>query len=171
MSMTYDEAKRTLIATWGAMSSSWGINKSMAQIHALLLASRKPMNTDDMMEELGISRGNVSMSVNSLQEWGLIYKTYLKGSRKDFYVAEKDMWLVGTRILEERRRKELETMLRAIKPLRNIEDTDAPPKDIRDFNHMINELHDMTKVCNRFLAGVGTSKKLKVLKVLNKISK
>jgi DNA-binding transcriptional regulator GbsR (MarR family) len=169
--MTFEEAKQTFIETWGTMSSSWGINKSMAQIHALLLASRKPLNTDDIMLELSVSRGNVSMSLKSLQEWDLIYKTHLKKDRKDYYIAEKDMWLVATRIMAERRRQEIETMLKAIKPLRSIEDRHAAPKELQEFNNVITNVYSIAKTSNRFLKAVGSHKKLKVIKTLNKLGK
>jgi DNA-binding transcriptional regulator GbsR (MarR family) len=169
--MTFEQAKKSFINTWGAMSTSWGVNKSMAQIHALLLASKTPLNTDEIMQELVISRGNVSMSLKSLQEWNLIYKTYVRDSRKDYYIAEKDMWLVATRIIEERRRREVENMLQSIKPLRSIKDNEAASTDLQEFNNMIDNLYSITKMSNRFLKSVNNSKKLKVIKTLNKFGR
>ncbi len=83
----------------------------MAMIHALLLVSHKPLCTDEIMEELGISRGNACMNLKSLQEWGLVTKTCGEGCRKEFYQAEKDMFKVFRQILIHRRKEELEPLI------------------------------------------------------------
>jgi DNA-binding transcriptional regulator GbsR (MarR family) len=93
---------------WGEMASSWGINRTMAQIHALLYAADTPLNTDDVMERLQISRGNASTNLRALVEWDLVEKTQRPDSRKDFYVAETDVWHITAQIIEERQRRELQ---------------------------------------------------------------
>ena len=80
----------------------------MAQIHALLYCAEAPLNTDDIMARLEISRGNANMNLRSLTEWNLVSKTRLPESRKDFYVAEKDVWTITERIIRERERREIQ---------------------------------------------------------------
>ena len=108
LSQRHREAVDRFIAFWGRMASTWGINRTMAQIHALLYCSETPLNTDDIMERLDISRGNANMNLRSLTDWNLVSKTHLSGSRKDFYVAEKDVWTITAQIIRERERREIQ---------------------------------------------------------------
>ncbi|MEQ8808221.1 MAG: helix-turn-helix domain-containing protein [Imperialibacter sp.] len=87
--MEYNEAKRKFIEAWGTLGSSWGINRAMAQMHALLLISTKPLSTEDIMEELQISRGNVNMNIRALMDWGIVQKEHKIGERKEFFSADK----------------------------------------------------------------------------------
>lgn len=102
------EAVDQFVAFWGRMASTWGINRTMSQIHALLYCSEVPLNTDDIMARLDISRGNANMNLRSLTDWNLVSKTHLPESRKDFYVAEKDVWTITARIIRERERREIQ---------------------------------------------------------------
>jgi DNA-binding transcriptional regulator GbsR (MarR family) len=89
------------------MGSSWGINRTMAQVYALLYCAERPRNTDQIMERLQISRGSANMNLRALVDWDLAEKTSVPDSRKDHYVAEKDVWKVTARIIEERERQEV----------------------------------------------------------------
>lgn len=102
-----EEAIDRFVAFWGTMASNWGINPTMAKVYALLYCVEEPLNTDDIMERLEISRGSANMNLRSLLDWELVEKTHVDGSRKDHYVAEKDVWQVTTRIIEERERQEV----------------------------------------------------------------
>ncbi len=101
------EAVDRFVEFWGQMASTWGINRTMAQVYALLYCVERPLNTDDIMERLQISRGSANMNLRSLVDWDLVMKTAVSGSRKDHYVAEKDVWRVTARIIEERERQEV----------------------------------------------------------------
>jgi len=101
------EAIDRFVAFWGKMASSWGINRTMAQVYALLYCVEQPLNTDQIMERLQISRGSANMNLRSLVEWSLVEKTHVPDSRKDHYVAETDVWQVTARIIEERERQEV----------------------------------------------------------------
>ena len=83
--MHFEEAKKQFVQSWGTFGSDWGINKAMAQVHALLLISPKPLCTDEIMEELKISRGNANMTLRSLLDWGIIYKVIKPGERKEYF--------------------------------------------------------------------------------------
>ncbi len=112
--MELKEAKDRFIHTWGTLATQWGINRTMSQIHALLLLSSRSLNADEIMDELQISRGNVNMNLRDLMTWGLIYKQLLPGERKEFFHAEKDIWKVARQIARERRRREIAPILESM---------------------------------------------------------
>jgi DNA-binding transcriptional regulator GbsR (MarR family) len=126
------EAKAQFISSWGAFGTHWGINRTMAQIHALLLISPNPITQDDIMEQLNISRGNVNMNTRELIDWGLVDRVLVPGERKEFFSAEKDIWKVSTQIIKERKRRELDPMLKLLAQLEKIEG-DKKDKDTKQF--------------------------------------
>ena len=105
------QSRDEFVAQWGALGTQWGINRTMAQIHALLMTSPEPMCTDQVMEELEVSRGNAHTNLKELVNWGLIRMIVVKGERRDFYEAEKDVWKMFTIITRERKRREIEPAL------------------------------------------------------------
>lgn len=104
------ELIREFVMTWGEMASSWGINRTMAQIHALLYIVDHPLDTDTIMEELGVSRGNANMNIRNLMQWGLVHKIHYPGQRKDYFTAEKDVWTTAATIIKERQQREIEPL-------------------------------------------------------------
>jgi len=113
--MEFKEAKNKFVQTWGALGSQWGINKTMAQIHALLMIASEPLSMEDVMEELQISRGNASMNLRSLMEWGIVYKEYKQGERREFFTAEKDLDELAVKIAQERSKREIKPALKVLK--------------------------------------------------------
>lgn len=107
-SETLQDAVDQFVLLWGEMASAWGINKTMAQIHALLYAENEPLDTDAIMKQLSISRGNANMNLRNLLHWQLIQKVHFKGERKDFYTAEKDVWNIVAILIRERHQREIE---------------------------------------------------------------
>jgi DNA-binding transcriptional regulator GbsR (MarR family) len=99
------------IVHWGEMGTRWGINRSQAQIHALLYLSPAPLHADEIAATLGIARSNVSMGIKDLLTWELIHITHTLGDRRDFFVAQKDPWEVIRVIVEGRKRRELDPTL------------------------------------------------------------
>lgn len=97
------------------MSSGWGINRTMASIHALLIVSPEALTVDDIMARLQISRGNASMSLRDLMDWGIVRRFRLPGERKDRYASEADPWQMFVRVARERKRRELDPTADAIK--------------------------------------------------------
>lgn len=114
-SARYRKALDMFVSFWGDMASRWGINRTMAQIHALLYASEEPLDTDQIMEALSISRGNANMNLRSLIDWKLVHKVQRKGSRKDFYEAEKDVWHITAQIIRRRERQEIEPVMEQLR--------------------------------------------------------
>lgn len=108
-------ARDEFICQWGALSSSWGVNRTMAQIHALLLVSPEPMCTDRIMEELKISRGNAHGNLKELVNWGIVKSLYFKGERKEYFEAEKDVWRMFCTITRQRKRREIDSALEVLK--------------------------------------------------------
>lgn len=114
MNVTSDKlnsARDEFIAQWGALGTQWGINRTMAQIHALLMTAPRPMCTDQVMEKLEVSRGNAHTNLKELVNWGLVRMVVIRGDRRDFYEAEKDVWQIFTIVARERKRREIEPAL------------------------------------------------------------
>ena len=135
--MKLAEAKQQFIASWGAFGTHWGINRTMAQIHALLLVSPDPLSQDDLMEQLNVSRGNANMNIRELIDWGLVDRVIIPGERKEYFVAEKDIWKVATQIVKERKKRELNPMLKLLDQLENVEG-DKKDKNVKQFTDTVN---------------------------------
>ena len=101
-------AQHSFILEWGRMSGNWGINQTMAQIHALLFITGEPMSMDDIIERLQISRGNASMNLRDLMDWGVVRRFRPTGARKDTYVADTDALMMVARVVRERKRREID---------------------------------------------------------------
>lgn len=119
--MEFKEAKNKFVQTWGALGSQWGINKTMAQIHALLMVSNEAVSMEDIMEELQISRGNASMNLRALMDWGIVYKEFKAGERREFFTAEKDLDELAVKIARERSKREIKPALKILKEVSTIE--------------------------------------------------
>jgi len=130
--MKLAEAKAQFIASWGAFGTHWGINRTMAQVHALLLVSADPLSQDDVMEQLDISRGNANMNIRELIDWGLVDRVIIPGERKEFFTAEKDIWKVARLIVKERKKRELDPMLKLLGQLEEV-DGDKKDKQVKQF--------------------------------------
>ncbi len=126
--MKLTEAKQQFIQSWGVLGSQWGINRTMAQVHALLLVASAPLSTDDIMDQLSISRGNVNMNVRELIDWNLVNKIIVPGDRKEYFAAEKDIWKVAMHIMQQRKKRELDPMVKVLSQLGNIEEDKKDPE-------------------------------------------
>ena len=146
--MKLDEAKAQFIQAWGTLGSSWGINRTMSQIHALLIVSDKPLSAEDIMEQLKVSRGNVNMNVRALMDWGLVHKHFVPGERKEFFTAGKDVNEIARQIAKERKRREVEPILDVIKKLEDVKGND--PETLA-FKKVIHDLGDFTSKVNSML--------------------
>jgi DNA-binding transcriptional regulator GbsR (MarR family) len=113
------DVERQFVDLWGTMSSLWGINPTMARIHGLLYITGEALTMDDIMERLGISRGNVSMNLRDLVEWGLVHKAHRRGDRKDRYASVSDVWEIFTRVATQRKRREIDPVLATLRRCRD----------------------------------------------------
>jgi len=148
--MKLDKAKKQFINSWGAFGTQWGINRTMAQIHALLLINPGPLTQDDVMQQLSISRGNVNMNIRELISWGLVERIIVSGERKEFFNADKDIWKVATHIIRERKKRELEPMMKLLGQLENIEG-DKKDKEIKHFTDVIGNIKKLGKQAENML--------------------
>jgi DNA-binding transcriptional regulator GbsR (MarR family) len=148
--MKLTEARQQFISSWGAFGTHWGINRTMAQIHALLLVSPDPLTQEDMMEELNISRGNVNMNIRELINWGLVDRALLPGERKEYFSAEKDIWKVVRQIVKERKKRELEPMLGLLDKLEEVEG-DKRDKNVKAFVDAVSSIKKLGKQADRTL--------------------
>ncbi|RZJ64440.1 MAG: transcriptional regulator [Flavobacterium sp.] len=119
--MEFLKAKRRFIDSWGSLGSQWGINKTMAQIHALLMISPDSLSMEEIMEDLSISRGNASMNLRGLMDWGIVFKEYKPGERKEYFSAEKDLDELAVKIARERSKREIKPALKVLKDVSSID--------------------------------------------------
>jgi DNA-binding transcriptional regulator GbsR (MarR family) len=112
---TLDEVEQQFIDLWGGMAALWGISPTMAQVHGLLFITGEVLSADDIMARLRISRGNVSMNLTRLVEWGLVRRAHRRGDRRDYYEALGDVWEMFTVVAAQRKRREIDPMLATLR--------------------------------------------------------
>lgn len=150
------EARDEFVTQWGAIGTAWGINRTMAQVHALLITTGHLLSTDDIMEELRISRGNAHKNLRDLVSWGLIRSVVRKGERKEFFEAEKNVWKMFCIILRERRRRELRPAQAAL------QECAARTKGLKGaeavaFNQQIKALSDFLELADGVITKISRS--------------
>src|SRR3954447_19922412 len=106
------------ILHWGEMGSNWGVNRSVAQIHALLYLSDRPLNAEEISDTLKLARSNVSTAVKELQSYGIVRRQHVSGDRRDHFVAEIDLWELLMRISAERKRREVDPTIELLAQLK-----------------------------------------------------
>jgi HTH-type transcriptional regulator, glycine betaine synthesis regulator len=145
-----ERTKEQFVESWGSMGMLWGINRSMARIHALLIATEEPVTLDDICKELQISRGNASMSLKELRSWRVIQRVHVPGDRRDFYVTEQDVWSMFFRIIDERKRREFDPAISAVRQA--LDSTEAVDSKVGARLEQMGELLDiMDKVMSHTL--------------------
>lgn len=164
--MEYSEAREKFIQSWGALGTNWGINRTMAQIHALLLISPNALSADEVMEQLKISRGNANMNIRALIDWGLVYKELISGERKEFFVAEKDIWDVVRKITAQRKRKELDPIL---KILQQLSDVKGDSDEAKEFSKVISDIGNVSGKADKALNVLASADSNWMAKVLMKM--
>ena len=141
--MELQDGKDKFIQSWGTLGSNWGINRTMAQIHALLLISPEPLCAMEIKEKLNISMGNTNMNIRQLIDWGLVYKKLKAGERKEFFVAEKEMWEVVKKIVIQRKKRELEPVIKILDEISAVDgicnDSDEFCKVVKDIKLFSNK--------------------------------
>jgi DNA-binding transcriptional regulator GbsR (MarR family) len=103
--------QQKFILHWGEMGTRWGINRTVAQIHALLYISPKPLNAEEIVETLKVARSNVSNSLKELQSWGIVKLVHVMGDKRDHFESMKDVWEMFRMVLDERKRREIDPTL------------------------------------------------------------
>lgn len=147
--MKLADAKEQYIQTWGTFATNWGINRTMAQVHALLLASGKALSTDEVMQELQISRGNANSNLRALMDWGIVKKELVRGERKEYFSADKDVWFLFKQITKERRKREIEPIIEFLDGLKKIDDNDS--EEAKEFIKLMEDFGNVTSKINNIM--------------------
>ena len=155
--MKLQEAQAEFIKSWGVLGSSWGINKAMAQIHALLLVSSEALSTEEIMDELQISRGNVNMNTRALIEWGIVEKELKIGQRKEYFKAEKDILELARVVMIERRKREIEPLLKVLNKVQTI--SSDKTQSTKEFKKVTSDLLDFSNKANKLMEKFSRSDK------------
>jgi len=167
----------TFIRRWGEMGQTWGINRTMAEIHALLYITATPLCTDDVMERLHISRGNASMSLRALCDWGIIRRQHRRGERREYFESLGDVWEMFSIIAAERKRREMDPVLETIRQCQqmlseqSLGKAAAKQEAVRLTRERLAGMEEFMEVTNKiFQQFVGNAKSglTKVVKVLLK---
>ncbi len=155
-------ARDEFVTQWGAMGSAWGINRTMAQIHALLITSQQPLTTDEIMEDLQISRGNAHGNLRELVSWGLVRSVVRKGERKEYFEAEKHVWKMFCIVIRERRRRELRPAMEALE--RCMEQTKGlKGAEATAFTKQIRELSEFLDLTDNVITKISRSEQSKIV--------
>ena len=153
--LSYQKAVDQFVSLWGDMASSWGINKTMSQIHALLYAQSNPLDTDSIMKKLDISRGNANMNLHRLLEWELIKKVKYPKDRKDYYLAETDIWNIVSTIIRERQQQEIAPIrTELLQCINTLEQGGLTDEESRDFKQRIENYYDFLEMFERFTSAL-----------------
>ncbi len=166
--MEFGEAKNKFIQTWGALGSQWGINKTMAQIHALLMVAPEALSMEEIMEELHISRGNASMNLRALMDWGIVYKELKPGERREFFVSEKDLDELAVKIAQERSRREIKPALKVLKDVSSFSDQDNSA-EAKSFREQTAKLYDFVLKADNMIEKVTEHKDNWIARLVMKI--
>src|SRR6478672_10076928 len=113
--MKLSAVQQKFILHWGEMGTRWGINRTVAQIHALLFISPKPLNAEDLVQALGVARSNVSNSLKELQGWGIVKRVHVMGDARDHFESMKDVWEMFRVVLDERKKREIDPSARLLR--------------------------------------------------------
>ena len=168
--MNYVEAKEEFIQAWGALGTSWGINKTMAQIFALLLITPRSLSVEEIMDELSISRGNVSMNLRLLIDWEIVERATKKGERKDFYYCDRDVWALCRKVAEQRKNREIKPVLKVLEQVNEIDKEQG--EDAAELKRVTSELINVVNITDQALTTFTNSDRSWVAKtVLSLISK
>jgi len=155
------------VAQWGTLGSSWGINRTMAQIHALLMIAVEPMHTNQVMEELKISRGNANANLRDLVGWGLVRRITYPGDRKEYFEAEKDVWSIFCIVARERKRREIDPVQSVLQSASSQSFNSNDPAQ-KLFGQQLSALSDFVQTTDQILVKVARSDKSKVIPFLLK---
>lgn len=148
--MELSEGRLKFIEAWGKLGSEWGINRTMAQIHALLLISPEALTTEEIMEELTISRGNANMNLRDLIGWGLVEKQHKSGERKEYFYADKDTWNIARQVAKERKKRELDPIIKLLNELSEVKGDDKD-RNYKTFKSSVKDINKLAKNVNKTL--------------------
>ena len=130
--MILNPVAQRFVLHWGEMGSKWGVNRTVAQVHALLYLIGKPMPADEITETLGVARSNVSNSLKELQNWNLIQVVHIMGDRRDHFTTSTDVWQLFKTVVQERKEREFDPTIIALRDCLASPDLDKEDADAQD---------------------------------------
>ncbi len=130
--MELTDVARKFVLHWGEMGSAWGVNRSVAQIHALLFFHGKPLHAEELADTLELARSNVSTSLKELQAWKLIRTTHVLGDRRDYFETSSDVWTLLRTVIRERKEREFDPTTRALQAMTTMPGFEQEPADVQD---------------------------------------
>ena len=143
---------RAFILHWGEMGSEWGVNRSVAQVHALLYLSDRPRHAEDICDKLGLARSNVSNGLKELQSYNIVRRVHVEGDRRDHFVADTDLWDMLLKIAAERKRREIDPTVQLLGELaESLDGRDDVPEHIRQ---RIGRMHEFIGTLAEWYADV-----------------
>lgn len=162
-----EKIREDFVTQWGVMGAQWGINRTMAQIHALLMTSLEVMSTDEVMEALSISRGNAHTNLKDLVGWGLVRIVTKKGERKEFFEAEKDVWEIFRRVARERKRREIDPALQTLRSCQAATE-EMKSEEGKAFHEQMGQLEDFVSFASKMGDRVASMKHGKAIQLAMK---
>ncbi|WP_259782264.1 GbsR/MarR family transcriptional regulator [Aestuariispira ectoiniformans] len=167
--MALSKTQEQFVLHWGEAGGHWGMSKSVAQVHALLLLSDEPVHADYLVETLGIARSNVSTSLKELQAWGLIERVSKLGDRRDHFTAIKDSWEMMSRIMAERKKRAFDPTLEMLRKL--ADESTSGKKGNSNGAEVLQDLLGLYETLDEWQQSLGDLSEKSVTKLLNKASK
>jgi DNA-binding transcriptional regulator GbsR (MarR family) len=171
--ITLTAVMRKFILHWGEMGTRWGVNRTVAQVHALLYLSPEPLNAEEIAKALSVARSNVSTSLRELESWGIIRAVHRLGDRREHYESKRDVWEMARVICDERKRREIDPTLAVLKEcLADLDESKPADPTLRErvigmltfvetLNSLYEEIHRMpTGAIRNLLKMRGKIKKL-----------
>ena len=163
-------ARLEFVTQWGVLGASWGINRTMAMLHALLLTSPVPLSTDEAMEALAISRGNANTNLRELVSWGLLRRMVRPGERRDYFEAEKDVWKIFCTVVRERKRREVDPTLAVLRECA-ARTAGLRGSEANEFNTLMQALTELVELAARLMDRVAASERSKIVPAVLKLFK
>lgn len=163
-------AVQRFILQWGDMGGQWGVNRTVAQIHALLYISERPLHAEQIAQTLGVARSNVSNSIKELQAWNIIERVPIPGDRRDHFKAETDVWEVAFRIAAVRKKREIDPALKTLELC--LKDAEGDSRVSQEQRQRLQEMHAFTSTMDRWYAqmlNVPSSTLLKLIKMGDRV--
>ncbi|MBB6430050.1 GbsR/MarR family transcriptional regulator [Algisphaera agarilytica] len=139
--MKLSAVQQKFILHWGEMGTRWGVNRTVAQVHALLYLADRPLNADDLVETLGVARSNISTSLKELQGWGIVHTAPVLGERRDHFITTADVWEMFQIILDERKKREIDPTLAILREC--VEEAEAAESESDHTRRRLRELHGL----------------------------
>ena len=162
---------QTFVLHFGEMGSRWGINRTVGQIYALLFVAERPLNADEIVERLGVSRSNVSMGLKELQAWNLVRLQHRPGDRRDYFTTPEDIWQIVRTLVEERKKREIDPTLTLLRELLMQE---PGTEEERHAQARLREMHDLFELFAGWYADVrrlDTERLVQLLTLGSKVQK